>query len=453
LEKTSKHLKHDFKANGNKDDDLMIHILGNLTYEYKTLVDMLTKCVGASSDALTLDELTEELAAKYSRLSKTKKTLKQQEQALYITGGANKGGQKKIKGNAGAVASHKLDDCHWKKEESATNDGNNKSGNFYGGNKKFMKCIYCKKSGHTEDHCWKKTADEMKGEKASMAKEEHVIMCVEIDSDDDSVPPPLISHVCKHDSDISDEEPSTPVKVNKYFTGIPRLGDRRAYVCFYDSDSDSEFDDDEDDDSITVFDFNDDLEMTQMDVTKSFFQLPILENPKILESSSASQSLKSDSHDDCDESVDNVLDFEDTTGGDDTDSTELEGFACMAKHTNKELGGICNVSMAAETSFLLKEIKDTKDLWIADTGATCHLTNREDGMINLTSSNKEIRMGNMSKSTATKQGTLTGVALQVNKTTSTVILDEVSVVPELGFSLISITKAMKNGCTLSGDEN
>jgi predicted transcriptional regulator with HTH domain len=109
--------------------------------------------------------------------------------------------------------------------------------------------------------------------------------------------------------------------------------------------------------------------------------------------------------------------------------------------------------MVNETSFILREIKDTKDLWIAVTGATCHLTNRDDGMTNLTSSDKEICMGNKTKSMATKQGTLTGVALQANDTTSTVTLDEVSVVPELGFSLISITKAMKNGCKLAGDKN
>ena len=97
LEKTRKRLKFDFKAQGYEDNNLMIHILGNLTYEYDTLVNMLTKRVGASSDGLVLDELKEELAAKYSRLSKSKKSPKQ-EQALNVSDGGGNKDQKKIKG-------------------------------------------------------------------------------------------------------------------------------------------------------------------------------------------------------------------------------------------------------------------------------------------------------------------------------------------------------------------
>ena len=175
-----------------------------------------------------------------------------------------------------------------------------------------------------------------------------------------------------------------------------------------------------------------------------------------------SEEFDLDSETSSDESFDNVMDFDILSEDEDEfedekifsfeDFAELEGIALMLQQVSEE-GGDCHISMANETSFLLKEIKDTKDLWIADTGATCHLTNRADGMINLTSSDKEICMGNKTKSTATKQGTLMGVAMQANDTTSTVTLDEVSVVPELGFSLISITKAMKNGCKLTGDKN
>ena len=307
MEKTRKHLKFVFSAKGYEDDDLMIHILGNLTAEYDTLVDMLTKRVGASSDALTLAELTEELAAKYSRLTKSKKNPKQ-EQALNVSDGGNKD-KKKIKGkcwNCGKYG-HKSEECRSKKEVTNGNDGSNKSEKS-GGGKKFMKCTYCKKSGHTDDHCWKKAADAKKGESANMAKEENVLMCVEIDSDDESVPPPLISRgyesddssddesvppplisrgyesddssddesippplisrASGYDTDSSDEEPPKLIKKkeNKYFTGIPRPGDRRAYVCFYDSDSDdSDFEEDDDDDeSVADFDFNEGMEVSQV---------------------------------------------------------------------------------------------------------------------------------------------------------------------------------------------
>jgi len=380
--------------------------------------------------------------------------------------------KRKSRASARTAASivHRSDDCHFKKDGSKGKDNNNKNRNAGGGNKKFLKCAYCKKSGHTEDSCWKKAADEKKGEAANMAKEEHVIICVEIDSDDDdSVPPPLISRrytelddssnnddndgndsipsplisrkyadmddssddddsvppltihnrKCMYDTDSLDDDSVPPLmiggagwdtdssndeppallkaknKENKYFTGIPREGDRRAYVCFYvDSDSDDSDDEDDidDDDSFTGFDFN-----------EGFYHVPIQEShfTKSFDFNSAPEEFDLDSKYSSDESIDNVMDFEDPGIDEDNvedlgkvhfeDVSELEGFELIAEPTT-EFGNTCNVSMAQDTTMLLKEIKDTKDLWIADTGATCHLTNREDGMTKLTSSDKEIHI-------------------------------------------------------------
>ena len=46
----------------------------------------------------------------------------------------------------------------------------------------------------------------------------------------------------------------------------------------------------------------------------------------------------------------------------------------------------------------------TKNTWIGDTGASCHMTNLSDGMFETTDINEQFKVGNSTKMTATKIG-------------------------------------------------
>ena len=51
----------------------------------------------------------------------------------------------------------------------------------------------------------------------------------------------------------------------------------------------------------------------------------------------------------------------------------------------------------------------TKNTWIGDTGASCHMTNLADGMFETTDIKEQVKVGNNTKMTATKIGKWGGV--------------------------------------------
>lgn len=133
------------------DEDMLIHILNNLTKEYDTIVELHQDKIGLESGGLTLEVLREVLAAKFKRINKPADA----EQALAISTGKKFKGKCRVCGKIG----HKAADC-WEREGNKKPDSDNSSQTQGSKKPRFKgKCGYCKKPGHKEADCWKKKAD------------------------------------------------------------------------------------------------------------------------------------------------------------------------------------------------------------------------------------------------------------------------------------------------------
>eukprot|EP00977_Amphora_coffeiformis_P003537 scaffold679_cov223-Amphora_coffeaeformis.AAC.1 len=98
------------------EDDLLIHIITNLTGEYETIVETETERIGAANDPLTVEGLKEKLRSKYARLKRNEK--EGEDKALIM--------------------------------QADTNKSSNGQGN---GNRFKGKCFHCGKRGHKKEDC------------------------------------------------------------------------------------------------------------------------------------------------------------------------------------------------------------------------------------------------------------------------------------------------------------
>ena len=119
---------------------------------------------------------------------------------------------------------------------------------------------------------------------------------------------------------------------------------------------------------------------------------------------------------------------------------EESGFVTLDEHTG-------------EAGLLAKNCPTLKDnLWIADTGATSHMTPSKECIVNVKPVKKNI--GNKTVAKATWQGDLPVTVYRQSGMSRDGLLKNVLVVPDLGFNLFSLTKAVdKNGFTLLGDKD
>ena len=100
-----------------------------------------------------------------------------------------------------------------------------------------------------------------------------------------------------------------------------------------------------------------------------------------------------------------------------------------------------------EYAFAVGEFGDT--IWIADSGASTHMGNVDDGMVEVQEINEPIKVGNGNKARAIKKGTLPLMLLQKNGETMDISLTDYKYSPELGVCLFSLTKAIENGWKIS----
>ena len=130
-----------------------------------------------------------------------------------------------------------------------------------------------------------------------------------------------------------------------------------------------------------------------------------------------------------------------------------------AKEQEKGLAasnGVEYLLMAYEKQFpgstsLLKD----PNVWIADTGATTHSSPHEEGMIELdgVSETDGITMGNGTSEKVVKMGQLKGIICdKKGKELQPAKLDRVKVCPTQAFNLFSLTRMMKNGWKLQGND-
>jgi hypothetical protein len=100
------------------------------------------------------------------------------------------------------------------------------------------------------------------------------------------------------------------------------------------------------------------------------------------------------------------------------------------------------------SSVELKEEVD-HEIWIGDSGASCHYCNDNEGLYEYITISKKITVGNGNVMIAKKVGKLRSGILQKNGEKLIVMLENVNYVPELWINLFSIGKSLKDGFNLS----
>ena len=95
---------------------------------------------------------------------------------------------------------------------------------------------------------------------------------------------------------------------------------------------------------------------------------------------------------------------------------------------------------------------ENPNLWIADTGASCHMCNNLDGLTNIIETSKTITVGNGERIQSTKIGTWKGILKDSNGKERVMKLENVSYVPSLTANLMSLTQVMRNSWILSGND-
>ena len=72
-----------------------------------------------------------------------------------------------------------------------------------------------------------------------------------------------------------------------------------------------------------------------------------------------------------------------------------------------------------------------KNTWIADSGASCHMTNDVSNMYNIQEINDSVTIGSGKPLQVTKMGSIDAIVHQRDGTTKEIVLKEVKVVPTL----------------------
>jgi hypothetical protein len=131
------------------DDDLMLHVLVHLPKLYESIAEQLEKRVEHATNPLTLDELREELCAKYQQIKR--QNGQEESTALATRKSGFCKGTCRICGKYG----HRGSDC-WNKNGNQATTTTITQGNPNNSDSKNNKsCKYCKKVGHSVEECWK----------------------------------------------------------------------------------------------------------------------------------------------------------------------------------------------------------------------------------------------------------------------------------------------------------
>ena len=128
----------------------------------------------------------------------------------------------------------------------------------------------------------------------------------------------------------------------------------------------------------------------------------------------------------------------------------LEKVCYKKKHDekNKKEGNEDAKAMTAvtESDMILMVQRNTninKTTWVADTGASCHMTNSLEGMTNLKDVNRTVTIGNGKKMVVKKNGTWNCFIIDKG-IKKLVTLTDVNYIPELYCNLFAIEKTMLN---------
>lgn len=132
------------------------------------------------------------------------------------------------------------------------------------------------------------------------------------------------------------------------------------------------------------------------------------------------------------------------------DGGEEEVALCGFIDESKELGNCEKDIVLLNHEYDFSNIPP--DVWIGDTGASCHLTNCLDGMIDLEDCSSKITVGSGENLDCLKIGTKTGKIVQKDGTIRSLKLKNVKYVPKLHCNLISLSQLLSDGKELRGSK-
>jgi gag-polypeptide of LTR copia-type len=95
--------------------------------------------------------------------------------------------------------------------------------------------------------------------------------------------------------------------------------------------------------------------------------------------------------------------------------------------------------------------KFAKNLWLGDSGASCHMTCNLAGMFDCVDIKSPVKIGNGKTLMATKLGKMRMLVLQTDGSSKEIILADCKYVEGLCVNLFSITKSLQNGWRISND--
>ena len=130
-----------------------------------------------------------------------------------------------------------------------------------------------------------------------------------------------------------------------------------------------------------------------------------------------------------------------------------KAFECPNKRSSSERANRTaedGLSLTVKDEFALRSADNEDLLWIADSGATGHMTANLEGMVNVRDVNENIIIADDSKVRAEKIGDL---KLKPTNSTTTLTLKDVWYIPTLGSNLLSVTKATRAGFQLRNEGN
>ena len=393
------------------ENQLLIHILNNLTSDYEMQVLLMEKRVGDKTNPLTLEELRDELNLKYERMNRKKREedvdTEEEEQAMIANSGQGKSKERKS-----GQSAHKADKEQWcmvtmqskRKcyncgkyghigvncpERQSRQGGQGRGfhhggqgdgrGRFGGRGRKI--CNYCKKGGHIEANCWKKQEDQANAVMGEETEFDMVMTCMDVHEY------PL---ECIFNDKLSVEE------VTEGMNEIYEVSNnyKHPYNVKH----------------------NDSLNITNM-VADSF--------NTHTKSSIQDESILSNLND------------------------------CATKKENENILMVTTEDQVPinETSLLSKENDQQigNNTWLGDTGASTHYVKSDEGMFDVKLIDEPVKVGNGKSMRATKVGSLKMTVLQANGDTKNITLENVKYVPELWVNLFSITQALKKGMKIAND--
>ena len=387
-----------------EDEFLILHILNNLPSEYDNVVENLEERVDSVINPLGIEDVRQKLSEKFEKMKIRKKFKNdsddEDEQALYTT---------KFKGRCNKCGKfgHKAKDC---RSNPDSNDNQEKKRRFNG------KCHYCGKVGHKEIQCWLKhgkpkdkanTAKDGKDDESD-SEDEVVLMCMEVTEECDfagvSFSSPDEIEVQEKEQSIPDDDKNTE-------------GTEKETVEIKNQNEANE--EEEIIPGVTA-------RMVRPFVREDWTQDMVEEFERF-----TSHELGSEEINDLIQDEKEKLNTGTEESQDDIEPKEINFMSKESKKNSKEV---------------------ESQVWIGDTGASCHMTNSMEGLTNLRSIDSKIIFGNGEQLKATHVGNKKGYVCQIDGTEKPITLQKVKFVPKLACNLFSISAALQNGCKMEGSK-